>query len=347
MPFLETDDYRAPWLLAQRDLATILPALMRRVPGINYQRTRIETPDNDFVDLDIPKENPGSRTLGLVLHGLEGNSGSPYMPGMCQSLNRMGIDAAALNHCNCSGEPNRNFRSYNSAHTDDLRTVLGWIEQQKRWDRVVLIGFSLGGVITLKYLGERDGEVSPLVVGGLAIATPCDVVDSCHQLQRPRNRMYLWWFLRTLRKKALEKLERHPDEANFTVDDIRKVRNFIDYDNLYTAPAHGFKDAYDYYNTASSLNYIPAIKVPTLLLNAQNDPFLTPTCFPFGLTRDHAYVHFMAPRYGGHVGFANSTRLAGEFWMEQKARWFLQHILGESVSELAPSDAQIRIPTEQ
>lgn len=330
MPILDTADYRPPALLRQGDLATIFPALFRKVPEIHYQRTRIDTHDGDFLDLDIPQENPGSKTVGLVLHGLEGDSGSGYVLGMCRSLHRMGLDAIAMNHCGCSGELNRNYRSYHSAYTQDLQTVLDWIAARQKYERVILFGFSLGGVITLKYLGEREGQVHPLVAGAMAVATPCDVASSCMRLQERRNWIYLRRFVRSLRRKTIQKKQQYPD-APFTIADVKRCRNFVDYDNLYTAPAHGFKDAFHYYATATSHQYIPHIQVPTLLLNAHDDPFLTPTCFPFEEAKANPRFHLLPSPYGGHVGFATNYQLKGDFWMEMQARRFFAQVLDEQI----------------
>ena len=340
MPILEPADYRPPALFRQGDLATIVPALFRKVPEIHYVRTRIDTHDGDFLDLDIPEENPGSKTVGLILHGLEGNSGSGYVLGMCRNLHRMGMDAIAMNHCGCSGEINRNYRSYHSAYTQDLQTVLDWIAAQGTHERVILFGYSLGGGITLKYLGEREGEISPLVAGAMTVATPCDVTSSCMRLQERRNRVYLMRFIRELRKKAIGKKEQYP-EAPYTLADVRRCRSFVEFDNMYTAPAHGFKDAFEYYAAATSHQYIPHIKVPTLLLNAQDDPFLTPSCFPFEEAKANPQFHLLPSPYGGHVGFATNYRLKGDFWMEQQARRFFEQVLDEKLPESALRDPQI------
>jgi hypothetical protein len=312
-------------MLRNQHLATIYPALFRRVGAIDYQRERIETPDGDFLDLDWSRT--GSDTLLVAVHGLEGDSNSQYIRGLALAANSKQWDALALNLRNCSGEPNRLYTSYHSGKSDDVDLVINHIRANFQYKNIVLAGFSLGGNISLKFAGEQSGQLKGRVQAVAAISVPTNLKASAHHLHRISNRLYLKRFLKSLRKKATEKLQLFPEQATFSLDDLRRARNFTDYDNLYTAPAHGFRDADDYWTRCSSGPLIPSIGIPTLIINAQDDPFLPPECYPHGEAAANPLVNLEVPRYGGHVGFATNARLKGPFWQEMRVLEFFEGVL--------------------
>ena len=192
--------YCPPALFSNPHVQTVFPSLFRRVPGIHYQRERIETPDGDFLDLDWSRN--GSSGLGIVLHGLEGDSKRAYMLGMAKALNNAGWDAVCLNFRGCSGECNRRLRFYHSGETGDLHTVISHVVKQHTYLGIALIGFSLGGNVILKYLGEQGRRSHPLIKKAVAVSVPCDLASSSLKLSRSLNRIYLKRFLRMLRKKS-------------------------------------------------------------------------------------------------------------------------------------------------
>lgn len=316
MPLVDVSQYRPPLLLRQGDLHTVLPYLMRRVPGVDYRRERVGTPDGDFLDLDFPLSNTGKRPLVVMVHGLEGDSQANYITGLANALDKGGFDSVALNFRGCSGEANRKLISYHSARTEDLDFVVGLLADRGHADLVV-VGFSLGGNVTLKYAGEGGGSLRSELKAVAAVATPCDIGSSCERLQQFRNRLYLLRFMRSLRQKAVEKALQFP-EAPFSVDQARKLRNFKEHDDMVTAPIHGFRDADDYYARASSKQYLHGLRIPALLINAQDDPFLTPACMPVEEARRNPYLFLEMPKYGGHVGFRGSNGMAGHFWHEER-----------------------------
>ena len=324
MPILEAPPYLPPLHLRQRDLHTIVPALRRKIKDVSYDRHRLELADGDFLDLDFSKGNTGDRPIAVITHGLEGSSTSQYAKGTVRALNAAGMDAVVLNLRGCSGEPNRLYISYHSGKSDDLDHTVNYLIDQRGRDRVFLTGYSLGGNLSLKYAGERGGAIRSEIKGVVAVSAPTDLVSTCYNLQRRRNWVYLKNFMVTLKKKAIHKLETYPDEATFTREEVQNANNFIAYDNLYTAPAHGFKDALDYYQSCQSGKFIADIRVPAYLINAQNDPFLTPECFPFEEAEKLEFFHLMAPKHGGHVGFVNHWRLQGNSWIEDRMVEILQ-----------------------
>lgn len=309
------DPYTPPFFLFNAHLETIFPSLTRRVKNIRYQRERINTSDDDFLDLDWVNQN--SRKVVIISHGLEGNSTRGYIQGMARAFFDEGFDALAWNYRSCSDEINRQRRFYHSGATDDLDTVIHHVINQKQYDEVYLIGFSLGGNITLKYLGERQPD--PIIKKAVAISVPLNLHTSCEKISLPSNWVYSNRFLKSLKKKIKAKAVFRNDIDLTNIDKLKTLREF---DDAYTAPIHGFKDAIHYYNECSSIRFVKNITIPTLIINAKNDPFLSDDCYPFELLKDHPYVTFECPERGGHVGFIQLGK-NGLYWSEARATAFI------------------------
>lgn len=318
MPVVAESSYRAPLLFSNPHVQTVYPTLFRRVTGVTYSRKRINTPDEDFIDLDI--SSVAAERMAIVLHGLEGDSGRGYMLGMVKALNRGGWDAAALNFRGCSGESNRQVRFYHSGDTGDLRTAISQLSIDGRYSEMALVGFSLGGNVVLKYLGECGPNVPAVIRKAAAMSVPCDLTSTSHRLAEPANRMYMKRFLRLLRQKIRMKMAVMPGRLND--DGYERIRNFKDFDDRYTAPVHGFENAEDYWKKASSQPFLGQISVPTLLINAADDPFLTEPCFPVDEAKDNPFLLLEIPDHGGHVGFVTFNR-SGEYWSESRVVSFL------------------------
>lgn len=318
MPVVSNSTYAPPFLFSNAHVQTVYPSLFRRVEGVEYTRKRIDTPDGDFIDLDIA--SAGSRKAGIILHGLEGNSGRSYVLGMARVLTRNGWDAIAMNFRGCSGESNKLPRFYHSGDTEDLSTVLTHVEETEAYEKLALIGFSLGGNLILKYLGERGSNIHASLKQSVVFSVPCDLRAGARQIGSPGNRPYMKRFLRMLREKIRAKMPVMPD----LIDDngYESIKDFEGFDNRYTAPLHGFKDAEDYWLTSSCKQYIPEISVPTLLVNAQDDPFLAPECYPWQEAARNKNFFFEVPRHGGHVGFV-SFNASRQYWSELRTAAFL------------------------
>ncbi|MFT4901731.1 MAG: putative alpha/beta-fold hydrolase [Lentimonas sp.] len=327
MPYLHSSSYCPPPGFAHGHLQTIFPSLFRKTPLITQQRERIETPDGDFIDLDWGP-NPGTSKLAILSHGLEGNSRRSYMQGMARALTAAGWQVLAWNFRGCSGEPNRSLQSYHSGSTGDLNTVIQHANALQRHAEIALVGFSLGGNITLKFLGDYAPELNPKICAAVAFSVTCDLSSSAQQLASWQNRIYMQRFLKTLRQKVREKALRFPQQLS--LEGLRHIKSFREFDDAYTGPIHGYRDAADYWAQCSSLNSLEQIQVPALLINAADDPFLSRSCFPVELARSHGYFHFEAPRSGGHMGFVTFNR-ARQYWSEQRAVEFLTaHSLSSS-----------------
>lgn len=319
MPLLPNSSYKRPKWLFNGHLETIYPALLREVVFKSPRRERIQTHDGDFLDLDWYQEkNP---RLAIISHGLEGNSSRPYMLGMARKLYSEGFDVLTWNYRGCSEELNQKAIFYHSGATYDLMTVV--THAQTIYQEISLIGFSLGGNLTLKFLGEVQASLSK-IKKAVAISVPLDLSGSCEKISTGQNLMYSKRFLKTLKEKVARKSALFPDEL--PLEKLQKVKTLRDFDDVITGPLHGFADAAEYYQVNSSLQFLDKIVVPTLILNAQNDPFLSQSCFPETLAKRLDGVYFEFPKHGGHVGFATSSH-EKTYYSEARAVEFISHDL--------------------
>lgn len=301
-------------------MQTLFPPLLRPKPDVRYERQRLETSDGDFVDLDWSRR--GSRRLVIVLHGLEGHSRRTYVLGMVRAARDAGYDALAMNFRGCSGEPNRKPGMYHSGWTRDLHETVCMLNRLQVYDTIDMIGFSLGANIILKYLGENPAEIPEVVRRGVAFSVPCDLEDSSRALARPQCRMYMRYLLGQLRGKVVAKEQAFPGFLD--VRGIERIRTFQEFDDRFTAPLHGFADARDYWRKSSCKQFLPDIDRPVCIVNAMNDPFLGPLCYPYEEVRANARLQLLTPITGGHVGFVGTARAGGPYWSEWVAMRFLQ-----------------------
>jgi predicted alpha/beta-fold hydrolase len=310
--------FQPPVFLRNGHLQTILPALLRRRFPIVFRRERLELADGDFLDLDWATS--GGNRVAILSHGLEGSSEDGCIRGMATLLQATGWDVLAWNYRGCGKELNRLARFYHSGETGDLGAIVALAAA--RYPRIALIGFSLGGNVTLKYLGE--GARHPAVIAGIAISVPIDLVASAAAIDRRwSNRLYLRRLLRRLAAKVEAKALRFPDR--FGAGRGHQIRTLQEFDDLYTAPIHGFRDAMDYWEKSSSKQYLDRIRVPALLLNARDDPLLTTESFPYTEAENNPHLFFEAPDWGGHVGFIDSARNIRP-WHESRSLEFLARI---------------------
>jgi len=323
--------YRAPKWLPGGHSQTIYPLLIKPARHA-YRRERWETPDGDFIDLDwndaattaLARPPPGVRARPLVVlfHGLEGSSDSHYARSLMRELSAIGWAGVVAHFRGCSGEPNRLARAYHSGDSDEIDWILRRLKQQHPGHPIYAAGVSLGGNALLKWLGERESAAAELICAAAAVSAPVDLAACGHSLGRGFNRVYSRHFLQTLKPNAAARLKRFP--GLFDERRLREADTVYDFDEVVTAPLHGFAGADDYWRRASSKPWLPAIRLPTLLLNALNDPFLPSGALPH---RDQvgAAVTIDFPAHGGHVGFV-SGRLPGRLdWLPQRLLHFFAH----------------------
>jgi uncharacterized protein len=310
-------NYKAPLFLFNAHLETIYPSLIRKVQLAPYARERITTSDDDFLDLDWIKK-PGNTRVLIISHGLEGNSTRAYIKGLARAGLSEGFDILAWNFRGCSGEINKQLCFYHSGATYDLDRVVQHALEQKIYDQIFLAGFSLGGNMTLKYLGE--GVVHPAIKKCVVFSVPLHLHSSCQKISLPSNWIYAKRFLKSLKAKIFLKHQNYPE---LDIKALTSIKTIMEFDDHYTAPLHGFKNAVEYYEKNSSLYFLKNIQTPTLIINALNDPFLSPECFPEKACSDHPAVRLEIPKRGGHVGFAEFSK-TGLYWSEARGIGFLQ-----------------------
>lgn len=313
MPLISHSSFLGNSILKGKHVETVLPALLRNLT-IPYSRERIILSDGDFLDLDWLRG--GHRKVLVLFHGLEGSSNSQYIKGMGRYFSNNGYDICAVNFRTCSGEMNTVLRTYHSGATDDVNDVLQHIVLHNHYSMMALGGFSLGGNVVLKYSGEQVYQLPSILKSAFAFSVPCDLAASSAEMAKLENSLYMKRFMSTLRTKMKHKAQQFKGQIN--TEGIDSIGTFAAFDNMFTAPMNGFKNAADYYAKCNALQFLKHITIPTLFVNAQNDPFLTPSCFPTELAGKHSYLFLETPRYGGHVGFA--TRLPNEtYWSELRA----------------------------
>jgi len=321
MPIIEST-YKPSFYFKNAHFNTVYKTLFFK-NTVEYNRERIFTPDNDFLDLDFSKI--GSDTLVIAMHGLEGSSQSKYIISVINFLNAHKIDCVAVNFRGCSGEDNNQLYSYNSGKTDDVDVIIKHLIANYAYKNIILLGYSMGGNITLKYLGESS--LIPFEVkGAIAISVPCDLKGSSYALSSWQNSVYMNRFLKTLKEKTFLKLNNFP-KNNINKEKVLNAKTFQDFDNAVTAPLFGYENAEEYWAKCSSKQFIPSIKKPTLLINALDDSFLSKSCFPINEAENHTHFNIETPKYGGHVGFNSSIFSNEKYWSENRILEYINHII--------------------
>lgn len=311
-------NFKPAWYLRNPHIQTILANINKPpVPQVYYQTIALE--DGDSLQLARGSAN-GPNTV-LILHGLEGSLNSSYARRLVDYLNKRNIPVAFMFFRGCDGKPNLKTRSYHSGETDDLRSVIGHLKQQGI-KRIALVGYSLGGNVTLKYMGEAPVDDS--ISCATAVSVPL-LLDVCaRRMDQGFSRLYQ----HTLLKRLINKVEQKHDQLiNEGYDPGLKANNFIEFDDAFTAPIHGFENAQDYYRKSSSRQFLGTISKPTLILQAQDDPFMTPEVIPQPSELSE-HVRLELSPHGGHVGFVTRGILKPQNWLEPRIyQWLEQHFL--------------------
>jgi predicted alpha/beta-fold hydrolase len=301
---------------------------LRQRDGVVSERERIELDDGDFVDLDWAVEVSGAppasdAPLVLVMHGLEGSSSSEYVLEMQRALARTGLASVALNFRSCSGEPNRLPRFYHAGDTADPAAILDLLRARFPYRPLGAVGYSLGGNVLLKYLGERgrDPADDTPVTAAVAISPPFDLAAGIVTIESGLSRGYQRYLLRKLQRKVRAKARVLQDHVD--VKALLAARSVREFDNLGTAPLSGFRDWSDYYTQASSKQFLPDICRPTLVIRALDDPFLREEVLPTRELAGNPLLEGVFPRSGGHVGFVAGSPLSPVFWAERTAATYL------------------------
>ena len=308
MPIIKQPNYKPPFLLRNGHLNTFYPYLFRKKPALFVNRQRFTTEDDDFYDVDWSPRK--FSRLVVLLHGLEGSSNSQYIVGTTKALLDHKWDVAAINFRSCSGEMNRQLKMYHSGFTEDLHHFVEQI--QGEYDEICIAGFSLGGNVTMKYLGDQKYTISNKIIAIAGPAVPCDLEGGSVRITEGQNHLYEKRFLETLKSKLIHKNKLFPDHVDLS--NLKRLKTLWDFDEYYTSTLHGFEDAKDYYKQCSSLPFLKNINIPALMINALDDSFLSESSFPYDIAKKNSNLFLITPKHGGHVGFTTFGSLY--YWNE-------------------------------
>jgi len=304
------------WWLRNRHAQTIWPSLFRHRPKLSLIRERLELPDGDFLDLDWTEHKPGP--IVLLLHGLEGNDESHYAKSLLKHLSQLGLQAVIMYFRGCNDEMNRLPRAYHSGETGDVGYVVSQLIARFPDRPIYAMGVSLGGNVLLKWLGET-GQANPLA-GAIAISVPFDLANAADQLNRQGSRIYQRHLLDKLQRSLKQRLAQM--SLPIEKDKALTCKTIRQYDDLVTAPLHGFSDSADYYARSSSRQFLSAIRVATLVLHAKDDPFMTREAIPTAEELSDK-VTLELTDTGGHVGFISGhLPFRPRYWLEQRISQF-------------------------
>ena len=316
MPVIPSKIKRSPIWLINGHFQSVYPSLYRKVNGVTYERERLTLKDRDFVDLDW--QDQGNDQLLIISHGLEGNSNRQYIKGAAKLFAQNGWDILAWNCRSCSGEMNRAFRLYHHGDIDDITEVIAHAQQRKDYRQISLMGHSMGGSITLKYLGTKGSNLDKNIKSATVFSIPFDLEAGANILNKRSNRLYYDKFLSKLRPKIETKAKAYPGRLD--VSNFDRIEVWRDFDEFFSAPMNGYRNADDFYEQSSAIHYIDGINIPTLACNAKNDPILPEECYPTEACSNHPRLYLEIPKTGGHCGFlqpgdefAYSERRALEF----------------------------------
>ncbi len=328
-------NFQPAWWLKHCHTQTIFPALFRRIQNPpDYHRVRITTPDDDFIDVDFCGSS--GQPLVILLHGLTGSSQSGYIKGLQHALLKSGMRSAALNFRGCSGQSNNRARCYHSGETEDIHFLYQTLRQREPHTPIAAVGFSLGGNVLLKWLGEQGEKLD--LFAAVAISVPL-LLDICAtKMDRGFSKIYRGNLINDLKDYIHTKLRHleglgHTDDANKIKElgDLSDIKSFWQYDDRVVAKLHGFKDVHDYYNRSSSRQFLKTIAVPTLVIQAKDDPFMTTKVLPC-LDETSAYVQLEFTSHGGHVGFISGRiPLKPRYWLDQRIPEFLKEQLNQAI----------------
>jgi predicted alpha/beta-fold hydrolase len=322
--------YRAPLWLPNRHVQTIVPSLFARRPSVSFRRERWDTPDGDFIDLDwvvhdsqaaaAPPVPGPDAPLFVLFHGLEGSSASHYAASLMSAAHQCGWHGVVPHFRSCSGSLNRLPRFYHLADSAEVDWVLRRLRAKHRGP-IVAAGVSLGGNVLLRWLGEQREVAASVVSAAAAISTPIDVHAGGRALSQGFGLVYTRSFLKTLKRKAEQKLVQFP--GLFDRNAMLASRTMYEFDNVVTAPLHGFRDTDEYWSTATTRPLLPHIEVPTLVLNARNDPFLPAEALP-SQREVSAAVELDQPEHGGHAGFMTGPFPGRIDWLSRRVFGYLE-----------------------
>ena len=311
MPILQSS-YLPSRIWQNPHVSTIYPSAFRKVNGVNYTRERLELSDGDFLDLDWSKSSANNHKLAIFTHGFLGNSTRPYLLGGVKAFNLANYDALAWNHRGLGGENNRFEKITTHGSSNDLEEVINYVLSKKQYTEIILVGYSKGGNISMKYAGQKAENIPSEIKKIIAISSPTDLQGSVDVMGK--NGFYTERFKTKLIKFLLNRSELIDNQ---TLKYFSKFKYLDDFTDNYIAPLHGFKDGRDYYEQCAAMQFVDKIRVPTLILNAKNDPVLSESCAMLDVAKHSDYIFSEVPNHGGHCGFFQPNS-DGIYWGDKR-----------------------------
>jgi hypothetical protein len=317
MPIIKSE-FKPAWWLSNPHLQTVWPTFFKSLPDVHLSNKRIELADGDFIDL--AKTDFDDKSIVLMLHGMEGSIESHYAKPLIKLLIEAGYAVCFMHFRGCSGELNRLPRGYSSADTDDLQSVIDSIQSDYGRKPFAIIGFSLGGSVLLKWLGEKGEKASTQTA--IAVSVPFRLNDAADRLDQRFSRLYQKYLVSSCQKKYKQKFAENGSPLDVNVDELN---TFYTFDDHITAPLHGFENADDYYQKCSSRQFLKNIQKPTLIIHAKDDPFMWKHTAPEETELSPA-VHLELSESGGHVGFISGKfPWKAEYWLESRIQQWLEN----------------------
>lgn len=319
---IRRSSFRAPFWAKNRHVQTIWPRFLQKRKALSVTTERLATPDNDFVDLAWSPQPDNSKGLVVVFHGLEGSIRSHYANDVMASLNNDGWQVVLMHFRGCSGEPNNTTRTYHSGDTRDAMFVLEQLKRRHPEQLMVAVGFSLGGNMLLKLLGENP--LQKWLHSACVISAPLKLAECSESINKGFSRVYQRYLLASMKRTLLTKMKHldYSHDLSISVPHVREISSFREFDDLVTAPLHGYQDAIDYYEKCSGFNFLKAIHTPTLILHATDDPFMNEKVIPDESDLARAVTLELSDN-GGHVGFMQGTPWRPVIWFHERLRAFL------------------------
>lgn len=324
MAELNKHTFEPPWWLKNPHLQTVGARYLRPSAMPPVVQETWDTPDDDFL-LIHKLEGNEQKPIVLMLHGLEGCAESGYIKGLFRKLHSLDWTGIAMNFRSCGGPINRARRMYHSGETTDAAFVLERLDEIYPGRPVYMVGFSLGGNVTGKLLGQAGDDAPEHVKGAAIVSAPYDLVASGKHMDSTISRYYVLYFLRTLIPKAIEKEKQYPGCVD--IERVKQVRSFAEFDTHATAALHGFNDSHDYYTKVGCGQFLHNVRRPTMLLSASDDPFNPGATQPYDVADDSPWLYPQFMDRGGHVGFVRKKGPFGyAFWIEEQVTRFFQHL---------------------
>lgn len=318
MQFITQSSYQPPDNMLYRNahLSTIISGALKKYPVPPYKRERLELHDGDFLLLDWWKQNKANKLI-IISHGLEGHSRRTYANSCANYFHKYGYSILAWNQRSCGGEINRLPKLYHMGLIEDLNEVIKYAIQ-KGFKEIYLIGYSMGGILSLNYLGRT--QTPDCIKACVTFSTPLNLLSNAKVFRKPSNFIYLKNFIIDFKRKLKYKHSQFPEI--FDEKKLQAIKSFDELDDFFTAPMFGFKNKEEYYKKTSPIYILKNITIPTLVVNAENDPFLTPESFLDNYEIPNPNLYFEKPKYGGHVGF--SLKDTSYSWTEIRAKQFIE-----------------------